>query len=89
MNDERSRTRKVLPAVWNGAVTLWKELLRGTPPEAGVASTIDEPGAWSSIGLSPLEIQRLVAEYEFARSRIDPFEKPHQPGAPPPSSRVK
>ena len=43
MNDKHSPNRKVLPAVWNGAVTLWNELLRGTPSETVVPSTIDEP----------------------------------------------
>jgi hypothetical protein len=54
--------------MWTGAVTLWHELLRGTAPEAAVAPKIDDPaGLWS--GLSALEIQRLLAEYEFARAR--------------------
>ena len=88
MNDTRSRNRKVLPSVWNGAVALWNELLRGTPPEAVVASTIDEAPSWSN-GLSALELQRLVAEYEFARARVDPSRKRHEREAPPPSSRLK
>jgi len=88
MNDRRSRNRRVLPAVWNGAVTLWKELLRGTPQETEVASTMNAPVSWSN-GLSALEIQRLVAEYEFARARVDPSRKRHEREAPPPSSRLK
>jgi hypothetical protein len=89
MNDQRSRNRRVLPAVWHGAVTLWHEMLRGTPPEAVVASTVDEPVASWSNGLSVLELQRLLAEYEFARERIEPSGKPHEPGAAQPSSRLK
>jgi len=73
MNNTRSPNRKVFPAMWTGAMTLWHELLRGTAPEGVVASNIDDPGVtWS--GLSVLEIQRLLAEYEFARAR-GPWEK--------------
>ena len=89
MNNKHSPNRKGLPAVWNGAVTLWNELLRGTPSETVVPSTIDEPAVWWSSGLSALEIQRLVAEYEFARARIDPSGKPYEPDAPQSSSRLK
>jgi hypothetical protein len=88
MNNARSPNRRVLPAMWTGAVTLWHELLRGSAPDAAVASTVDDPaGSWS--GLSALEIQRLLAEYEFARARIDPSGNPHQSGAPQSSSRLK
>ena len=65
------------------------ELLRGTPSETVVPSTIDEPAVWWSSGLSALEIQRLVAEYEFARARIDPSGKPYESDAPQSSSRLK
>ena len=88
MNNTRSPNRKVFPAMWTGAVTLWHELLRGSAPEAAVAPKPDDPGGlWN--GLSALEIQRLVAEYEFARERIDLSEKLHESEVPQPSSRLK
>ena len=88
MNDKRAN-RQLLPAVWNGAVMLWNELLRGTPPEAVVAPTTKQAAASWSGDLSALEIQRLVAEYELARAPIDPSEKPRETEAPQPSRRLK
>ena len=75
MNDKRSPNRTVLPAVWHGAMTLWKELM-------------DESTA-SPNALSANEMKRMVAEYEFARARFAPSGKSSEPEAPQPPGRSK